>query len=454
MLGGGALLDEAVVKPTSDTASAPLAPDSKLLTTAPKRRRRGDVDRRQLLRAGALAGLHLMAAPALQLGRCRLFGQADQPPLEVSTRAVDVVRAATVIDMLGLITLDWKQLYSWQRTPTTFGESDFRLLESSGIQIFHPAVETGAKDAVAGAHRWLAGWTALLETKPCFLARIGSITDLMLQPKLGKIGLLLGFQNSTHFRAAGDVRAFHELGQRVSQLTYNAANMLGSGCLAKRDFGLTERGAEVVREMNEVGMVIDVSHCGERTSLEAIGASRKPVLVTHSNCLALVPRQPRCKSDAVIRMMAAGGGVMGITMVRNFVHRRASPTLDDLLDHYDHVARLVGVEHVGLGSDVDVEAMYPASRNANPRYSIRGLSAQGRVFQLAEGLLARGYSQSDVALVLGGNFRRALAAIWPESSWRPVPERETRRDPFCPAPRFPDSLRRAVTAEPPSTPSS
>jgi membrane dipeptidase len=439
-----------VLKPTSK-ASAPVAPDASALASEAKggARPKRVVDRRQFLRAGALAGLHVLAAPALQLGRCRLFGESA---IEVSTRAIDVVRATTVIDMLGLITLDWSQLYRWQRTPTSFGEPDFRLLESSGIQIFHPAVETGAKDAVAGARRWLAGWTALLESQPCFLARIGSLNDLLLQPKLGKIGLLLGFQNSTHFRTAGDVGTFHALGQRVSQLTYNKANALGNGCFVKRDTGLTEFGAEVVREMNEFGMAIDVSHCGERTTLEAIGASRKPVLVTHSNCLALVPGQPRCKSDAVIRLMAAGGGVMGITMVAAFVHRRASPTLDDLLDHFDYVAKLVGVEHVGLGSDVDVEAMFPATRSMNPIYAIRGLSAHGRVFQLTEGLLRRGYSQSDVALVLGGNFRRALASIWPETSWRPVPERETRRDPFCPAPRFPELQRRAAAA-PRSTPS-
>jgi membrane dipeptidase len=193
-------------------------------------------------------------------------------------------------------------------------------------------------------------------------------------------------------------------------------------------------GTAVVGEMNRIGMAVDVSHCGERTSLETIEASTKPVLVTHSNCAALSPGQPRCKSDRVLRAMAAGGGVIGMTIVRSFVKRGGRPTLSDLLDHFEHVARLVGVEHVGLGTDVDVDALDPATGLPHPLYQIRGLDPRARVFQIAEGLLARGYSAVDVEKVLGGNFLRALAAIWPDASWQVIPQRDHRRDPFCPAP--------------------
>lgn len=372
--------------------------------------------------------------------------------MEVSKRAVDVVVETTVIDMLGLLTLDWPKLYRWQREPQTFTESDFRGLEAAAVNVFHPAVETSAADAWTGAQRWLRGWNALLESQPCFFARIGTISDLLAKPQMGKIGVLLGFQNANHFRTTADVAAFQRLGQRVSQLTYNGTNALGSGCLAERDRGLTSFGAEVVETMNEVGMAIDVSHCGQRTTIDAIGASRKPVLVTHSNCRALVPHQPRCKTDEVIRLMAAGGGVMGITVVRAFVSGRSAPTFDDVLDHFDHVARLVGVEHVGLGSDVDIDGVVPATGRPNPTYAIRGMAPRARVFQLADGLLRRGYSAQDVALVLGGNFRRALTQIWPEDSWAPVAERELRRDPFCPAPRPPDPrAAQAAGVRPPGT---
>jgi membrane dipeptidase len=181
-------------------------------------------------------------------------------------------------------------------------------------------------------------------------------------------------------------------------------------------------------------MAVDVSHCGERTSREAIALSRRPVLVTHSNCRALSPGQPRCKSDELIRRLARGGGVVGLTVVPSFVGGGRAATLAGLLDHFDHVARLVGPEHVGLGSDLDF-AVDPATGRPRPFYDLRGLDPPLRVFQIADGLLSRGWSPGDVRLALGGNFRRALAAIFPASSWSIVPERERRRDPFCPAPR-------------------
>jgi membrane dipeptidase len=122
---------------------------------------------------------------------------------------------------------------------------------------------------------------------------------------------------------------------------------------------------------------------------------------------------------------------MGITVVRPLVSHQPRPTLDDVLDHFDHVARLVGVEHVGLGSDVDVTAIDPASGRRNPLYAIDGLDPVARIFQIAGGLLERGYTPRSVELVLGGNFRRVLGTIW---HGKPRPTAEPRRDPFCPAP--------------------
>jgi membrane dipeptidase len=369
-----------------------------------------------------------LAAPMLQLGRCRLGAST----LTVSTRAVDVVLGTTVVDMLGLLTFDWDRLAHWQAEPSSFTETDYRRLEATGIGICHPAVDTNASDPHAAALRWTAGWNRLLVDRGCFLERIATAEDLLAVGARGRIGVVVGFQNSDHFRSAADVELFHRLGQRVSQLTYNRRNRLGSGCYSAWDLGLTELGAAVVGEMNRVGMAIDVSHCGERTSLDAIALSRRPILITHANCAALVPGQPRCKSDAVIRAAAAGGGVLGVTMVRAFVGR-GQPGLDDLVAHVEHVARLVGVEHVGIGSDVDADAVDPATGRVRPAYSIRGLEPGARVFQLADALLARGWLARDVESVLGGNFLRALAANWPAPALVGDGRAES-RDPFCPAP--------------------
>jgi len=166
-----------------------------------------------------------------------------------------------------------------------------------------------------------------------------------------------------------------------------------------------------VLEMNRLGMAVDVSHCSERTAMDAFAVSKKPVLITHSNCRALVPH-PRCKSDSAIRAMAKRGGGMGITVVPAFVKAGQPATIDNVVDHFDHVARLVGAEHVGLGSDADLDAVDPRTGRVRARYEVRGLQHLRRVFELTEKLVRRGYSDAQIELMLGGNFQRALTEIW------------------------------------------
>jgi membrane dipeptidase len=163
--------------------------------------------------------------------------------------------------------------------------------------------------------------------------------------------------------------------------------------------------------MNAVGMAVDISHCSDRTTLDAIHASRKPVLVTHSNCRALVATNARCKTDEAIRLLAAQGGVIGITMVRGFVQASGPATIEDVLDHIDHVARLVGVEHVGIGSDVDLDGR-DARIRPRKRFDLDGIDYSQKIFDLTEGLIRRKYSAENIELILGGNFQRALEAIW------------------------------------------
>lgn len=340
-------------------------------------------------------------------GRYSLFADS----FEVSARALDLVGRSTVVDMLGLLTLDWPKLYRWFREPESFTENDFLKLQWSGVKAFHPAVHPDQPEPHGAAREWMAGWNQLLSGQPKRLRRIEAPGDFALAIAEGRIGILLGFQNADHFRTARDVEDFHRLGQRVSQLTYNERNRLGSGCKAPQDDGLTRFGAEVVAEMNHLGMAVDVSHCGERTSLEAVAASKKPVLITHSNAHALVPH-PRCKSDAVIRAVAGRGGVMGISFIPAFASPRPSASLGDVLDHFHHVARLVGVEHVGLGSDADIDALDPRTGRVRSRYVVQGVHHARRTFELTEGLLRRGYGDEQVALILGGNFTRALGDIW------------------------------------------
>ncbi|HEV8148411.1 MAG TPA: membrane dipeptidase, partial [Bryobacteraceae bacterium] len=156
---------------------------------------------------------------------------------------------------------------------------------------------------------------------------------------------------------------------------------------------------------------IDISHCSDRTTMDAIEASCKPVLVTHSNCRALVPHSARCKTDEAIKQMAAKGGVMGVTMVRTFVRSTGRVTIEDVLDHIDHLVKLVGVEHVGIGSDVDLDGRDIRIRPTR-RFDLDGIDYARKIYDLTEGLFKRNYSSENIELILGGNFERALTETW------------------------------------------
>jgi len=337
-------------------------------------------------------------------GRLRLFAQ-DQA--EYCTRAVDLVRQSTVIDMLGLVTLNFKKLWGWQADPTSFRSSDLEKLKGSGITVFHPAVGYNSGDIYAASLKDITGWNTFIAAHESEFLRVDRAADLERAKESGKIGILIGQQNSSHFRSVDDVDRFYNLGQRLSQLTYHQ-NRIGYGSSAARDGGLSDYGAQIVARMNQVGMAADISHCGDRTTLDALEASRKPVLVTHSNCRALASHR-RCKTDEAIRKMAAKGGVMGVTMVRSFVRDHGPTTVEHVLDHIDHIARLAGIEHAGIGSDVDLDGR--DNRIAKPKYDLDGMRYAKKIYDLTEGLVRRKYSDPDIELFLGGNFQRALIEI-------------------------------------------
>ncbi len=287
------------------------------------------------------------------------------------------------------------------------------------------ALGLGGPEAYQNTLQFVAGWDGFLAHHSETMKRIDSVADIDTARAAGKIGFIIGLQNSEHFRTPADVDFFYSLGQRVSQLTYNARNMIGNGSTERRDEGLSDYGVAIVARMNSVGMVVDVSHCGDRTTLDAFDASKKPVLITHGNCRALNPH-PRCKTDEAIRKMAAQGGVMGITGVRMFVKASEPTTVEDVLDHFDHVKKLVGPEFLGVGSDIDLygydampaqeraalHANYKSSYAFREKDDIEGISHPRRMFDLTEGLIRRGYSDAEMHGILGGNFRRVLGKIW------------------------------------------
>lgn len=361
------------------------------------------ISRRSILKGAALT----LGAPMINRGRFSLFARGAT---EYSVRTIDLVRSATVIDMLGLLTLNYRKMSTWQTDPSRFQPADFHRFIDSGITVFHPAVGYLAGDIHAHSLRDIIGWNTLMAAHPRQFLRIDAALDFERAKTEGKLGILIGQQNSEHFRTLVDVNRFYDLGQRVSQLTYTG-NRIGGGSTDARDSGLSPYGAQIVERMNQVGMAVDVSHCGDRTTMDAIEASRKPVLVTHSNCRALVPGMARCKTDEAIQRVAAKGGVMGITMVRIFVRTGGPTTIENVLDHIDHLVKLAGIEHAGIGSDVDLDGREIPAHSPR-RLDLDGIDYAKKIYDLTEGLVRRNYSSRNIELILGRNFERALSEAW------------------------------------------
>lgn len=383
---------------------------------------KGRMTRRDMIKGGLAAVGAAAVAPMVNRGRYRLFAQS---PNEYSARTIALMERSTVIDMLGVLSIDgrWRE---WAQDPKSFTESDYERYRKSGISVFHHAFGLGGVNAYESALAYFASLNSLIAGADRYFMRIDSPGDLARINESGKIGILLGLQNASHFRRPDDVDFFYGLGQRVAQLTYNARNRIGNGATERRDDGISHFGISIIERMNETGMVIDVSHCGDRTTMDAFELSAQPVLITHSNCRALVPGHPRCKPDEAIRAMARSGGVMGITGVRNFVTNEEPTTIEHVIDHFDHVRDLVGIEHVGVGSDMDLDgydalpdemqerlrAGYADSYSFRDRIDIEGLDHPQRMFDLTEGLVRRGYTDAHIEAVLGGNFARVLSEIW------------------------------------------
>ncbi|MEO8926979.1 MAG: membrane dipeptidase, partial [Caulobacteraceae bacterium] len=302
-----------------------------------------DRRRRKLLKRGAALAGAAVAWPMINFGEYQVF--ADTPK-KYSARVVDLVRRSTVIDMLAPLTL----VLTPERAAATLGPEDVAMFRGSGINAFHHSVGVGGYDDVLA---FMAAWNGFVGRNSDLFALVNEIGDIDRAKAEGKITVIMGQQDADHFRTADDVKTFYQIGQRVSQLTYNAQNLLGSGSTERVDGGVTDYGVAIIKAMNEVGMLIDVSHSGDRTTLDAIALSPAPIAITHSNCRAL-NNHPRLKTDEAIRALAAKGGVMGISGVRMFVKASEPTTIEDMVDHIDHVAKLVGVEHVGVGSDADL----------------------------------------------------------------------------------------------------
>ncbi|MEY2733745.1 MAG: hypothetical protein RL340_804 [Gemmatimonadota bacterium] len=264
-------------------------------------------------------------------------------------------------------------------------------------------------------------------------ARIRSVVDIRRAKADGRVGLIAGFQDTTMLE--GDLRRvdlFHGLGVRIIQLTYNVRNLVGDGCLEPGNAGLSGFGREVVTRMTTLGILVDVSHCGRRTTDDAIAHATRPIAATHTSCAALAD-VPRAKTDDQLRRLAAKGGVAGIYMMP-FLRAAGQPTGDDFIRHIEHAVNVMGEDHVGVGSDNSITplALTPAFRALHAGFvqqrRAQGIAAPGedeqvfnhvpdldhprRMERIADRLAARGHSSARIEKIIGGNWLRLFGESW------------------------------------------
>lgn len=320
-----------------------------------------------------------------------------------------------------------ERLYTAAFCAGTFSEY-WSAIDESGVDILSVTVGAwgDAPFSFRGAVHDIAEWHRRFESEPRFRL-IRQPADLSACKSRGQTGILLGFQNCSQLE--GDLRnveTFHALGIRMIQLTYNGPGEAGDGCTSPSDRGLTGYGRDLVSAMNELDIVVDVSHCGPRTTLDAIEHSTRPVAISHAATSTVFPHA-RNKSDEVLHALAQTDGYFGVCLVPAFLGA-CRPSLDDFAQHVLHAVRICGANRVGIGTDWGVAVSPDAVRE---RLQIeagqRGFRDQDgfdfadrtRGFErwapgypkLTERLMDTGLNHSTIENILGGNFERFFQRV-------------------------------------------
>jgi membrane dipeptidase len=276
-------------------------------------------------------------------------------------------------------------------------------------------------------------WEALLRANPKDLLKVYTAADILRAKAEGRIGVIYGFQNAAMVGTRPErVDLFSDLGVRVIQLTYNPANALGDGSMAPENRGLTALGHAVVERLNANRLMVDLSHSGERTCLDAARSSKQPISINHTGCRALND-VPRNKTDEELRLVSTNGGFVGIYFMP-FLTASGHATAEDVVAHIDHAVNVCGEDHVGIGTDGsvtsidDLEAYKSHLAKEIAARRAAGISAVGerpdtfpfvvdlrgvnQFRELAGRLQKRGYTTGRIEKILGRNFLRFANDVW------------------------------------------
>ena len=333
----------------------------------------------------------------------------------MATEARKIYDKAIVID--GLSASNWES------------DAVFERLRAGNITAVNATVVTWENFLQTMAH--LAAWMRRFRERGDIL-QVKDTADIHTAKEAGKTGIILGFQNASPIENELDrLGLFHALGVRVIQLTYHETNLLGSGCWERTDGGLSNFGVDAVREMNRLGIVIDLSHVGPRTTMDAIEMSEQPVAITHANARRFCDH-PRNKEDDALKLLAEKGGVVGATPFAVFLPKGFDSTVEDFVDAIDDMVDLIGIEHVAIGTDSTHDQPlefwhYIGSQQGTKlpstfsdgslpytelSFQPKGIESPAEFPNLAEALANRGYSAEEITRLLGGNWMNLFERVW------------------------------------------
>jgi membrane dipeptidase len=305
-------------------------------------------------------------------------------------------------------------------------DSDFGLKQLKGADVSAVSLTMNApmySDSLTHAIKNVALWYSIIEQYSDHAVLATTVSEIRQAKKDNKVAIVFEYQDPKPLEDQAEsvtmLETFRRLGFRIIQLTYQYQNYIGSGCGELRDSGLSRFGRLFVQEMNKRRIVIDLSHVGDRTSMEAIELSEHPIIFSHSAARAVFS-SVRAKTDDHLKAMAEKGGVIGIIGFSPFLGAN-NPTIEDFLDHIDYVVDLIGANHVGIGLDIgerkvveDWFGMFPELQGSCSVDTIQllDLVVPSKWVNITKGLVRRGYSDEEIRKILGENFLRVFEEVW------------------------------------------
>ncbi|WP_296431157.1 membrane dipeptidase [Yoonia sp.] len=312
----------------------------------------------------------------------------------------------------------------------------FRQMREGGVDAVHVTIayHENFRETVLNIEQW----NRWFEQYPDLIFHGEWAADIDKARETGRTAIFFGFQNPSPIEDdIGLVEVLHKLGARFMQLSYNNQSLLATGCYEAEDPGITRMGRQVIKEMNRVGMVIDMSHSADRSTIEAAEISERPIAITHANLHAWQPAL-RNKRDDVVRAVTQNGGMMGFSLYPHHLKGKGDCTVESFCEMIAQAAEQFGVDHFGIGSDLCqdqpdsvVEWMRVGRWSKEIDYGEGSASAPGfppmpawfednRHFgNITQGLRRVGFDDAEVAGLMGGNWYRFFADSF-GSQTRPV----------------------------------